>query len=455
MAMEKKNYSLISLAEAVRCGEVSAVEVCREHLEMSEHSETRAFITLMGDTALAVAESVDKRVAAGETLPLAGVPFAVKDNICTAGMRTTCASRMLADFVPSYSATAYDRLLAAGAVPIGKANMDEFAVGDMGDTSYFGGCRNPIDMTRVPGGSSAGSAAALAEGLVLGALGSDTGGSSRQPASYCGVFALKPTYGAVSRFGLVGMAPSLEQICPMAADLDGCERIFNVIKGRDLRDMTSRDLADGDCTCERVGVYLPGDAPNEVKAVISLAAERLAEQGIGCENMTLPETDTVSRVYYTISSAEAYSTLSRFDGIRYGRRADDGKSHTARSEGFGKRLRERLAEGVYSLEHDGGAPYVNALELREGIKRGVDALFGEYDLILTPVVDTTAPKIGEGAFGGDRYNFYANLTGCPALAIPCGKGEDGLPMGIQLMAPRGGESRLFAAARKISGEVAR
>ena len=451
--MENKNHTVTTLAEMINKGEASTVEICREYFERVERSQSGAIITLMREKALASAEAVDKRIAAGEDLPLAGVPFAIKDNICTVGTRTTCASRMLEDFVPSYSATAYDRLISAGAVPVGKANMDEFAIGDTGDTSYFGACKNPLDHSRVPGGSSSGSAAALAEGLVLGALGSDTGGSSRLPASYCGIYALKPTYGAVSRFGLVGMAPSLEQICPMAADLDGCETIFNVIRGRDLRDMTTKDISSGDDSFYRVGVYLTSDTPDEVRSVVIRAADTLSRLGVKCEEVTLPEANTVSRVYYTISSAEAYSTLSRFDGIRYGRRGEDGRSRTARTEGFGKRLRERLAEGVYSLTHDDGAPYVSALELRERIKRGMSVLFGEYDLILTAVADTTAPKMGEGTFGGDRYNLYANLTGCPALAIPFGKGYDGLPIGIQFMAPHGCEPRLFAAARRLKWEV--
>lgn len=454
MGKKRFCYTASCIAARVSTGGLSAVEVCREALDAAEADTNNAYITVMRELALKTANLVDERVARDEKLPLAGVPISIKDNICTEDVKTTCASKMLADFVPSYSATVYKKILSAGAVPVGKTNMDEFAVGGDGSTSYFGPCKNPLSSERSPGGSSSGSAASLALGSVLLSLGSDTGGSARLPAAYCGLYALKPTYGAVSRYGLVGMAPSLEQICPMAKYLSDCELLFDVIRGFDERDMTtsyySESMAEIPTTI-RVGVVLPADVSIDVRSAMENIASILVNCGATLENTMLPLQEYVSRVYYTISSAETYSNLARFDGIRYGYRSENGNVRQTRSEAFGDTLKERIAEGVYSLTHDGGSPYIRALEYQRDIISGLDNLFEKYDVILMPVSDTVAPIIGDGVVDNDRYNVYANLTGCPALAIPAGMTDAGLPVGIQLMARRGAEKLLFEVAKMIEG----
>ncbi len=456
MTSELNNISALCLARMVRDRQVSAREVTLEFIRRAKNDPYGAFITVTEKEAVSVADQVDVRLANGEYLPLAGVPVSVKDNICTDGVRTTCASRFLRDFVPSYSATAYLNLISAGAVPIGKTNMDEFAVGGEGDTSYFGASVNPLDKGRTTGGSSSGSAVSLASGSVLLSLGSDTGGSARLPAAFCGVYGMKPTYGSVSRFGLVGMAPSFEQICPMSRSLEDNELLLNVISGRDLRDMTSRDVTlrpfeNGKIL--KVGVFIPDGCDSDVKVVLKLAAEKLSENGCYVENVTLPEADSAVRVYYTLSSAETYSNLARFDGMRYGHRSESGSVTDSRTEGFGKTLRERIAEGVYVLEHNGGETYRRALELRRNIRVGMDSLYERYDLLLTPVCHTAAPIAGNLGYSADLFMVYANLCGCPAFVIPFGRDVTGLPVGVQLMASHGGERLLYGAARLIEGRA--
>ena len=452
MAEKRLYYTASYIADKVSSGEMSAVDVCREALQAAETDGNNAYITVMRGRAEKTAALVDERASRGEKLPLAGVPVSIKDNICTEGVKTTCASKMLAGFVPSYSATVYEKLLSAGAVPVGKTNMDEFAVGGDGTTSYFGPCKNPLSSEHSPGGSSSGSAASLALGSVILSLGSDTGGSARLPAAYCGLYALKPTYGAVSRFGLVGMAPSLEQICPMARDISDCELLFEVIRGFDGRDMTtsyySESISEMPETL-RVGVALPADVSGDVRSATEGVASVLENSGAVLESVSLPLQEYVSRVYYTVSSAETYSNLARFDGIRYGYRSESGNVRQTRSEAFGDTLKERIAEGVYSLTCDGGAPYVRALEYQRDVMRELDTIFEKVDVILMPVSDTAAPLLGEDSADHDRYNVYANLTGCPALAIPAGVTDTGLHVGVQLMARHGCEKLLFDAARMI------
>ena len=438
----------------VRSGEISATEAVTYYIRRASEDPWGAYITLMEKEALSAAEAVDKRIASGEYLPLAGVPFSVKDNICTEGVKTTCASHFLENFIPSYSATAYLRLLASGAIPVGKTNMDEFAVGGEGDTSYFGTSLNPLDRTKATGGSSSGSAVSLASGSVLLSLGSDTGGSARLPAAFCGVYGMKPTYGSVSRFGLVGMAPSFEQICPMSASLDDNELLLRVITGKDLRDMTSKDISyeqfDGDKPL-RVGVFLPDECDLDVRSAVKCAAQKLSDRMWNVENVSLPESAEAVRVYYTLSSAETYSNLARFDALRYGRMSERGTVIDSRSEGFGKTLRERIAEGVYVLEHNGGEVYRRALELRRKIRVGMESLYEEYDVILTPVCHTALPDRGSLGYSGDLFMVYANLCGCPALVIPLGRDGDGLPVGVQLMANCGGEKLLYEVGRIMEG----
>lgn len=454
MISELNNVSAIRLAQMVRDRQISAREVALEFIKRAKNDPYGAFITVMEEEAMSVAEQVDTRLANGEYLPLAGIPVSVKDNICTDGVRTTCASRFLRDFVPSYSATAYLKLISAGAVPIGKTNMDEFAVGGEGDTSHFGAAVNPLDKARTTGGSSSGSAVSLASGSVLMSLGSDTGGSARLPAAFCGVYGMKPTYGSVSRFGLVGMAPSFEQICPMSCSIEDNELLLNVISGRDLRDMTSKDVTFRLCDSVntlKVGVFVPDGCDPDVKTVLKLAAEKLSENGCYTENVTLPEADSAVRVYYTLSSAETYSNLARFDGMRYGHRSESGNVTDSRTEGFGKTLRERIAEGVYVLEHNGGEAYRRALELRRNIRALMNSLYETYDLLLTPVCHTAVPIAGKLGYSADLFMVYANLCGCPALVIPFGRDSMGLPVGVQLMASHGGEELLYGTAKLIKG----
>ena len=452
MINKLKNLSAISLARMIREGELSAKEVTLAFTKRVAEDRYGTYITTMVKEAIAAADNVDKLISEGVHLPLAGVPVSIKDNICTEGVRTTCASRFLRDFVPSYSATAYLKLLSAGAIPVGKTNMDEFAVGGEGDTSYFGKSLNPLCEKKSTGGSSSGSATSLASGSALLSLGSDTGGSARLPAAFCGVYGMKPTYGSVSRFGLVGMAPSFEQICPMSTTLEDNELLFNVISGSDTRDMTSNDTEFRPFCGERnlnFGVFLPDGCDSDVSSTMKLASDKLLRNGYGVESVDLPETDTAVRVYYTLSSAETYSNLARFDGLRYGRTSDSGRTIDSRTEGFGRTLRERIAEGVYALERNDGEAYKRALELRYRIRMGVKVLFEKFDVILTPMCHSATPDTGNVGYSGDLFAVYANLSGCPALVIPFGRDRNGLPVGVQLMASHGGERLLYSAARLI------
>lgn len=451
-----KNMSATEIASLVRTKELSAKEVCEDFIVRALSDENGAYITVTEKEALSAAETVDKLISEGARLPLAGVPVSIKDNICTEGIRTTCASRFLENFVPSYSATAYIKLLSAGAVPVGKANMDEFAVGGEGDTSYFGAAVNPLDSRRSTGGSSSGSAVSVASSLAAASLGSDTGGSARIPAAFCGVYGLKPTYGSVSRFGLVGMAPSFEQICPMTKTLEDSELLLGVISGVDKRDMTSKDIHRrlySEKNVLRVGVFLPDDCDSDVVSAVKCASGELSDFGAFTDEITLPETEYAVRTYYTLSSAETYSNLARFDGMRYGNSVGSGSVIDSRTYGFGKTLRERIAEGVYAIEHNGGDAYVMALELRRSIRQGMDSLFASYDVIITPVCHTITPQAGRLGYSADLFSVYANLCGCPALVIPFGRDSSGLPVGIQLMASHGNEGLLYSAARIIEGRA--
>ena len=450
----------VDIAHLVNRRELSAVEVCRIFLERAYDAQDNAFITLNYDGALAASEQVDAEVRNGaRELTLAGVPVSVKDNICTAGVRTTCASRMLCDFVPKYDATAWKLLSSAGAVLIGKTNMDEFAVGYDGGTSYFGAVENPLDRNRVPGGSSSGSAASLAAGTSLISLGSDTGGSARVPASFCGITSLKPTWGAISRYGLVGMAPSLEQICPMGRNLRDVAAAFRVIAGRDERDMTSgtvehfRVPADAELSGLRVGVFLSDVAAEYTVRIIENCLDLLCNAGATAVPVNLPHPDECVGVYYIISSAEASSNLARYDGVRYG--CSDGSVRQSRSKGFGSHLRERLAEGAYAIMSNGGHDFAHALEIRAQITEKMTELFRGVDIILTPACDTVAPRRGTDPTAGELYAVYANLTGIPSVVTCGGEGEDGLPVGVQLMGRRGEEELVFRAAGVIERHIPR
>lgn len=440
------------IVRKVRTCELSAVDVAREYVERARTDKNGAYITVMSDAAEKAARHVDECVARGEYLPLAGVPLAVKDNICTAGTLTTCASKALEDFVPDYDATVYARLIAAGAVPVGKTNLDEFAVGSDGSTSYFGKCRNPLDPTKTPGGSSSGSAAALADGSAVIALGSDTGGSARIPASYCGLAALKPTYGSFSRFGLVGMAPSLEQICPMARRVADLRAVFEVCAERDARDMTTFEEHSMHARKGRVGVFKPSEVSEAAKTAVERCASALESDGFDVNEISLPYFEDVLGIYYTISSAEASSNLARYDGLRYGYSRADSDITETRSDSFGAPLRERLAEGAYVLNHKNGGAYSEALRLREKLRERFKVLFEEYDIIVTPMADGAAAEFGLSTYNDERYAVYANLTGVPAVTFPAAK-DCALPVGVQLMASWGDDIFLLDTAEKAEGMV--
>ncbi|MCQ2456070.1 MAG: aspartyl/glutamyl-tRNA amidotransferase subunit A, partial [Clostridia bacterium] len=423
---------------------------CLTLLTVAEQDDSNSFCTLCRDAARR-ADEVDARVNNGEELPLAGVPAGIKDNICTEGVRTTCASKLLENFVPSYSATAWKKLRAAGAVLIGKTNLDEFAVGSDGTSSAFGKTKNPLDAERTPGGSSSGSGAALAAHLCAVSLGSDTGGSSRVPASFCGVTTLKPTWGAVSRYGLVALANSFDQICPMAGNVRGTALVFDAIRGRDERDMTSYDvdfeMKIPDVRGLRIGVFCADGCFPEVRAAAEKTASFLERSGASADEITLPHHELAAGTYYTLSSTELASNLSRFDGIRYG--SSTGGVMETRKELFGKKLKERIAEGAYVLKEKDSVRYSAASAIRREMCLGMDSLFGEYDLIITPAAQSAAVRFGESLYGCDEYTAIANLTGCPALVTPSGVTQDGLPIGVQLMARHGAESLLLGAASLV------
>ncbi len=445
------------LARAIQKREMNTMEALEAVFQRIEEREStlRCYITLDKEEALRQARQVQRLVETGGAyLPLAGVPLAVKDNICTGGMRTTCGSRMLADYIPDYDAEAVARLRRAGAVILGKANLDEFAMGTTTETSYWGATRNPRDPACSPGGSSGGAAAAVAAGECLGALGSDTGGSIRLPAAHCGVVGLKPAYGSVSRFGLAAFASSLDQIGPMTANVRDCALIFDIISGHDKKDATSlrirkRKKREKGLKEIRVGLITAGweNLAPDIARGLEEAAEALEAMGgrvtlltpSGLEKYILP-------AYEAISSAEACSNLARYDGIRYGFSSEKGRPLTktygyTRSEGFGEEVRRRLLLGTYILGEEGyDTYYVQALKARRMIRDWYKRLFEQYDLLLGPVSTDTAPLLGQRpARGGMKEDFHtaaANLAGCAALSLPWGRDRRGLPIGIQLEAPR-------------------
>lgn len=429
-----------------------------------------AYITVAEEEAKKRAAELDAGLAAGEAQgPLAGVPVAVKDNICTKGLRTTCASRILENFVPPYDATVADKLRAAGAIVTGKTNMDEFAMGSSCETSYFKQTHNPRDLARVPGGSSGGSAAAVAAGLAPLALGSDTGGSIRQPAALCGVVGFKPTYGAVSRYGLVAFASSLDQIGPFARTVDDAALLFDAIKGHDVHDATSvrreqpplAGTLDGNVRGLRVGIpaefFGPG-VDDAVKAAVTGAAKELEKQGAVLTDITLPSTDYALSVYYILACAEASSNLARFDGVKYGYRSekyDDLLSlyENSRSEGFGDEVKRRIMLGTFVLSSGYYDAYYHKAKLTQAlIRREYDAAFEQADVVLTPTSPVTAFKLGERVddplqmYAADVCTVPVNIAGLPAVSLPCGQ-AGGLPVGLQLIGRKFDERTLLNAAK--------
>lgn len=478
-------YSAVELAQAIKAGETTAVEAMKAVLDRIDASEEsiHAYVTIDREAALAKAEAVQKQIEAGElTGPLAGVPVAIKDNMCTEGVLTTCSSRILGNFIPTFTAEAVKNLEKAGAVMIGKTNMDEFAMGSTTETSAYGVTRNPWNTEHVPGGSSGGSAAAVAAEECFFALGSDTGGSIRQPASFCGVVGMKPTYGTVSRYGLIAYGSSLDQIGPLTKDVTDCATVMEAIASHDTKDSTSIDRAaiekDTDFTSAliedvkgmKIGIprdYFGDGLDSEVKEAVLAAARALEAKGAIVEEFDLSLVEYAIPTYYTIAAAEASSNLERFDGIKYGYRTPEYEGlhnmyKKTRSEGFGPEVKRRIMLGSFVLSsgyYD--AYYLKALRVKAMIRKAFDDAFSKYDLILGPVAPTTAPKLGESLsdplkmYLGDIYTISVNLAGLPGISVPCGMDSQGLPIGMQLLADSFEEKKLIQAAytyEKIRGE---
>lgn len=469
-------YSAVELSAAIKQGKVTAVDAMAAVLSRIDERERdiNAYVTMDREQALKAAAAVQEKIEKGELNGvLAGVPVAVKDNLCTEGMRTTCSSKILENFVPTFSAEAVVNLEKAGAVVIGKTNMDEFAMGSTTETSAYGVTRNPWNTDHVPGGSSGGSAAAVASGECYFALGSDTGGSIRQPASFCGVVGLKPTYGTVSRYGLVAYGSSLDQIGPLTKNVADCAAVLEVIASHDVKDATSinrkEENKDTDFTAAlvddvkgmKIGIprdYFGEGLDGEVKDAVLAAARQLAAKGAVVEEFDLSLVAYAIPAYYTIAAAEASSNLERFDGIKYGYRAASFEGlhdmyKKTRSEGFGAEVKRRIMLGSFVLSsgyYD--AYYLKALKVKAMIKNAFDDAFAKYDLILGPVAPTTAPRLGESLsdplkmYLGDIYTISVNLAGLPAISLPCGKDSKGLPIGLQLIADSFQEKKLIQAA---------
>ena len=457
-------------AELLKQKKLSSVELTKQYLARIEKADAQigSYITVCPDDALAAADKADECIARGEATLLTGIPVGIKDNICTEGITTTCASKMLYNFVPPYDATVTKRLKNEGAVILGKLNMDEFAMGSSTESSYFKKTKNPYDLTRVPGGSSGGSAASVSADLAPYALGSDTGGSIRQPAAFCGNVGLKPTYGLVSRFGLIAFASSLDQIGSFTKDVTDCAIVLNAIAGYDKMDSTSVDADKTDYTKAlglplkgmKIGVpkqYLESGIQAEIREAVENAIKVYEMLGAECEECSLPLSKFALPAYYLISSAEASSNLARFDGIKYGYRAEEYHGLTdlyeiTRSEGFGEEVKRRIMLGTYALSsgyYD--AYYKKAQQVRGLIKRDFAACFEKYDVLLTPTTPTTAYKFGEKSdpvamYMGDICTVAVNIAGLPAISIPAGLDKKGMPIGIQLIANSFDERKLLTAA---------
>ena len=473
--MDILSLTAVELAKAIREGRTTAVEATQAVLDRIAAGEDtyHCYVTVEREMALKQAEEVQKKIEAGElTGPLAGVPFAIKDNMCTEGTLTTCSSKILENFIPTFSAEAVLNLEKAGAVILGKTNMDEFAMGSTTETSYYGVTRNPRNPEHVPGGSSGGSCAAVAAEEAPYALGSDTGGSIRQPSSFCGVTGLKPTYGSVSRYGLIAYASSLDQIGPIARNVSDCAAVFEVIAGYDAKDSTSVKMDDyhftealvDDVKGLRIGIpkgYLGEGLDPEVKEAVLAAAKTLEAKGAIVEMFDMDMVDYAIPAYYVIASAEASSNLSRFDGVKYGYRTPDFEDlqdvyKKTRDEGFGMEVKRRMMIGAFVLSsgyYD--AYYIKALQVKALIKKGFDDAFAKYDIILGPTAPTTALKMGENLsdplkmYLGDIYTVSVNLAGLPGISLPCGSDSSGLPIGVQMIGQAFSEKTLIRAAYSL------
>lgn len=466
------SLTAVELGRKIKAGEITAVEATQAALAQIKalDSELNCYVTVDEEGALRRAEEVQKQIEDGVlTGPLAGVPVAIKDNMCTEGLLTTCSSKILHNFTPAYTAEAVKNLEKAGAVILGKTNMDEFAMGSTTETSAYGVTKNPWNLEHVPGGSSGGSCAAVAANECFFALGSDTGGSIRQPSSFCGVTGIKPTYGTVSRYGLIAYGSSLDQIGPIAKDVTDCATVLEAISSYDKKDSTSVNREDCDFTCAlvddvkgmRIGIprdYFGEGLNEEVKAAVLNAARTLEEKGAIVEEFDLSLVEYAIPAYYVIASAEASSNLSRFDGVKYGYRAEGYQGlhdmyKRSRSEGFGEEVKRRIMLGSFVLSsgyYD--AYYLKALRTKALIKQAFDRAFEKYDVILGPAAPATAPRLGESLsdplqmYLGDIYTVSVNLAGLPGMTVPCGRDASGLPIGLQLIGDCFKEKNIIRAA---------
>ncbi|MCI5969692.1 MAG: Asp-tRNA(Asn)/Glu-tRNA(Gln) amidotransferase subunit GatA [Oscillospiraceae bacterium] len=469
--MKLYNLSVGTLSKMLENKEITSVELTENLLERIEETDKdiEGYITVASESAVSEAKKADERIAKGDISPLNGICASVKDNICTDKILTTCASKMLYNFVPPYDATVVKKLKEQGSVIVGKTNMDEFAMGSSTETSYFKKTKNPHDLTKVPGGSSGGSAAAVAADEAIFALGSDTGGSIRQPSAFCGVVGLKPTYGLVSRYGLVAFASSLDQIGPITKNVTDSAIVLNAIAGYDKMDSTSADEKADDYTKSlgesvkglKIGIpkeYIGEGIQKEVKDAILNAAKKYEEMGAEVFEFSLPMTKYALPAYYIMSSAEASSNLARFDGVKYGYRSENYTDLTdmylkTRSEGFGSEVKRRIMLGTYALSagyYD--AYYKKAQQARTLIRNSFAEAFEKFDVILTPTTPTTAFEIGKNItdpitmYLNDICTVSVNIAGLPAISIPCGYDDKNMPIGLQLIAKPFGENTLFKTA---------
>ena len=470
--MSLMSLTAVELGKKIKAKEVTVEAAVREALDAvrAKEEQVHSFVTVDEKGALARAKEVQAQIDAGElTGPLAGVPVAIKDNMCTEGLLTTCSSKILYNFIPTYTAEAVKKLEEAGAVIIGKTNMDEFAMGSTTETSAYGETKNPWNTAHVPGGSSGGSCAAVAAEECSFALGSDTGGSIRQPSSFCGVTGIKPTYGTVSRYGLIAYGSSLDQIGPVAKDVTDCATILEAITSYDKKDSTSVKREDTDFTSAlvddvkgmRIGIpkdYFGEGLNPEVKEAVLAAAKVLEEKGAIVEEFDLGLVKYAIPAYYVIACAEASSNLARFDGVKYGYRTEEYEGlhnmyKKTRSEGFGAEVKRRIMLGSFVLSsgyYD--AYYLKALRTKALIKQAFDKAFEKYDVILGPAAPSTAPLLGDSLsdpmkmYLGDIYTVSVNLAGLPGITVPCGMDDKGLPIGMQLIGDCFSEKKLFRAA---------
>ncbi|MDP2983432.1 MAG: Asp-tRNA(Asn)/Glu-tRNA(Gln) amidotransferase subunit GatA [Candidatus Latescibacter sp.] len=479
--MELFELTACELAERIRSGEFSAEEAARSVLDRIEQMEPiiHAYITVMGEKALDQAREIDRKLSRGKEIGrLGGVPMAIKDSIVVAGTRTTAGSRILENFIPPYNAHVIEKLISAGAVFVGKTNTDEFTMGSTCETSWFGLTKNPHNLTLVPGGSSGGSAAALAADECIAALGSDTGGSIRQPASFCGIVGIKPTYGRVSRYGLIAHASSLDQIGPMTKTVEDAALVLSVIAGHDFCDSTSLDVPSPDYVESvkasvkglRVGLpreYLGEGIDPEVKKITLDAVDILCSEGVEVIDISLPHMEYAIPTYYLLATAEASANLERYDGVRYGFRAPKAENlfemySKSRSEGFGMEVKRRIMLGTYCLSagyYD--AYYRKAQKVRRLIKEDFDAAWGKVDAIIAPISPTPAFPLGSKLndplqmYLADIYTISLNLAGLPGIAVPAGKTSNRLPVGVQFMGRVLEETTLFSLAGALERRVGR